>query len=410
MRCPRTLALLSALGLLSACADAVVEPEATVPAAGERTAQGPLLTGWIWRAGATLPLEVRYEERDGLAIWQGDIIIGKAGEVPATLQALRARMGGGPRLGLGISPGSGRWPLGIVPYVIDPGLANASRVTNAIAHIESQWGYVDFVPRTSETDYVYVTTASGAGDCATAVGRQGGPQVVYLGVNCTQGNATHELLHTLGMHHEQNRCDRDTYLTIKWANMRDPAEPYYAKACDGYDEYGAYDYGSMMHYGPYADSQNGQRTLEPKPFSSSNLNKMGQRSGLSTRDRTTVSEMYPRLLGPTGLAVSYPGNVPSLSWNPVSGASYYAVELTQRYEESDYERGYTSWEAGSLVGNTTGTSLTDTSNPYTGQSVCNVYSNAYGYSDYSYYYDVYAVFPNGKLSWNSRVPAEVGPC
>lgn len=409
----RIAALLAVLGSLSACADAVVMQDPATPADAEM--RGDLKTGWIWRHGADRPLEVRYEERDGLAIWQGDIVIGKAGEVPATREALEARLRqhpGGPSLGLGISPGTGRWPLGRIPYALDPNLAYPQRVLNAIAHIEAQspGTFVDWVPRYSETDYVYITTAA-VNDCASPVGRQGGQQMVYLGSSCSLGNIIHELLHAMGMHHEHVRCDRDSYLSINWANMKDPSEPYYVKACDGFDEYGVYDYGSIMHYGPYADAINtSTRTLTPVPFSSTNLNKMGQRTGMSSRDASTIAQMYPKPNGPTGLAVAYPGNVPTLSWNAVAGASHYSIELTQRYEESDYERGYTSWESGSLVGNTTGTSITDSGNSYTGNAVCNLHYSAYGYSDYYYYYDVYTVYPDGRLSWLSRTPAEVGVC
>jgi hypothetical protein len=59
------------------------------------------------------------------------------------------------------------------------------------------------------------------------VGRFGGPQIVSLqppdnnGPNCLggEGRSIHELLHALGIFHEQSRVDRDQYIDVKFDNI-----------------------------------------------------------------------------------------------------------------------------------------------------------------------------------------------
>lgn len=60
--------------------------------------------------------------------------------------------------------------------------------------------------------------------CWSSVGRQGGKQDLNLqSGNCLKkvGTAEHELMHALGFTHEQNRYERDEYVTIKWDNIMD---------------------------------------------------------------------------------------------------------------------------------------------------------------------------------------------
>ncbi|PRD31646.1 UNVERIFIED_CONTAM: nas-15 [Trichonephila clavipes] len=63
--------------------------------------------------------------------------------------------------------------------------------------------------------------------CASHVGRVGGMQNVSLGKGCySVGVMMHELMHTLGFVHEQNRPDRDDYITVLWENVKEGT--YYA--------------------------------------------------------------------------------------------------------------------------------------------------------------------------------------
>ena len=51
-----------------------------------------------------------------------------------------------------------------------------------------------------------------------------------VGVGCLQhGVVLHELLHSLGLWHEQSRLDRDSHVTVRWENIRRGREDNFAK-------------------------------------------------------------------------------------------------------------------------------------------------------------------------------------
>lgn len=55
--------------------------------------------------------------------------------------------------------------------------------------------------------------------CASFVGCRGGDQPLYISKSCSVGNLGHEIIHTLGLHHEHTRKDRDQYITVQWQNI-----------------------------------------------------------------------------------------------------------------------------------------------------------------------------------------------
>ncbi len=247
------------------------------------TTQGPRRTGYIFAPGGE-PTEITYEVQGGLAIWEGDIVLGRADQVPATRAELMAR----PQRGSYISGSGYRWPGGVMPYQIDAGLTTPSRVTQAIQWIETQTPGVTVVPFSGQSDYVKFVDGSG---CSSPVGRQGGEQDITLGSGCGVGNAAHEMLHSLGMNHEQSRCDRDDYVIIHMENVQSGYEGNFDKLCPPDNlTYDTYDPGSIMHYPPTAFSKNGLNTIEAKP--GVDASQMGQRGALGPTDVSTIAYLY----------------------------------------------------------------------------------------------------------------------
>jgi len=201
------------------------------------------------------------------------------------------------------------WTNGIVPYVFSSNVtpANASAMLVAMGWWENV-AAVDFIPATNETNYIYIQNSTGNN---SPVGMIGFAQVVNIfNWNITAVMA-HELGHTLGYWHEQGRLDRNTYVTINNANICQ-------NCCSGgsctsqfqvelsSDNYGPYDFDSVMHYGRCSFSTNpaacnascpslvGETIVVNPPYYAAWHCATGQRTHLSYWDKLVMSFLYPR--------------------------------------------------------------------------------------------------------------------
>ena len=146
-------------------------------------------------------------------------------------------------------------------------------------------------------DRIQFTNGSG---CSSFVGRLGrGKQAIKLGKGCfSVGIISHEILHALGMWHEQSRPDRDDYIRVISDNIKERYRFAFQKRNSYHIDYHGerYDYKSVMHYSLSAFRNSpGLRTIEvtnEAEYIWQGQPKIGQRKGLSDSDITQLNRIY----------------------------------------------------------------------------------------------------------------------
>lgn len=281
-------------------------PEEADLSAWFRTSEEEPKTGFI--QGNTFDLkEVKYSAINGEAIFEGDISLGSVEDMEALAKNVQQKK----EFGLGLTGNQFRWPDGLVPFEIDPTLANQQRVTDAIQHWLERTP-IRFVERTvtNASQFPNYVRFVDRNACFSQVGMVGGMQEISLGTGCSTGSAIHEIGHAVGLWHEQSREDREGFVRILWANIQDQMRHNFNQHITDGDDIGAYDFGSIMHYPTHAFSKNGQPTIEPIGGQA-----IGQRTGLSAGDIAAVRSMYLTKLAQamwihgTSLQVEYPDRI-----------------------------------------------------------------------------------------------------
>jgi hypothetical protein len=178
----------------------------------------------------------------GLYILNGDIIVGSIGQ-----KLLSYR----------ITNTDYRWPNASLPVIIDASIymnGKGDELHEAIRFFNEKTKLC-IVPRTTERDYIRVsfsTDRSFAG--SSAVGKQGGEQVLLLTPTADTATVLHEMMHAAGFYHEQGREDRDKFIHIFLDNV-DPENRFNFQT-EGGTTHGGYDFCSIMHYDTKAFAKN----------------------------------------------------------------------------------------------------------------------------------------------------------
>jgi Astacin (Peptidase family M12A) len=246
-------------------------------------------------------------ERNGMAIAEGDIVVGSASRVLKSPDNALLNESGRSSKAL-IAPGVSTWPRsasGVVeiPYVFEAG--SKVDVDRAVMAFNDTFnGLIRWVPKGAQADYVvFRLTDEPGGACYSAVGRSGGRQDISGNSLCPAGRLLHEMGHVIGLLHTQNDPAADKFVET-YSDRISPAFRFASQPIDNAQRIGGYDYRSIMHYGRQQFSMLADPiTIQTKPFGID----IGVRDEFSLGDIDAVKRLYGSASTATTIGTNPPG-------------------------------------------------------------------------------------------------------
>lgn len=239
----------------------------------------------------------------------------------------RDELAGAPSPNFAFSGTAPAWTGGNVYYRFDASVSPAKQ--KAFLDAAAEWAMfanLHFILQTTQANYITVRENNTIGGGQSAVGMVGGQQFLEISQGAwARSILCHEIGHALGLIHEHQRSDRDSFVQILTNNMAASNVVNFAKLGNSLNT-GAYDFLSVMHYSKDAYSlyPGVSNTIVPLPAYSQYLDQIGRQYDqvLSPLDRSGMAAKYGA--GPTLSSVvtntldSGPGSL--------RAAMYYALD------------------------------------------------------------------------------------
>ena len=234
---------------------------------------------------------------------------------------------------LGFTVSAHRWPDGRIPVEIDESVYATNTceiVRDALNYINSKTCLI-FYPRNGEDDYVSIlvyddTNGQRAG--SSPVGKQGGRQTISMSKGrFDKYSLVHELMHAIGVYHEQSRQDRDNFINIDFSNVKDDNKHNFQIEGNSTAR-GKFDFCSIMQYSVNAFAidptkpvircgYNGQYYVCPTC--------LGAQTGLTDLDIQGVASYYAEI----GVS-RFPGAPPFLMTCKSDNGALNAADITSK--------------------------------------------------------------------------------
>ena len=228
---------------------------------------------------------------------EGDLLLAKVDAFEKQLQAKDDKLGSGEP---SLSPQGAflanvtKWPGGIV--YVDSAPLTPLFTASQNQNIQDAMNIIN-----NRTDVKFRLASSGNrirftnnnNGCYSNFGMIGGVQNVNLADNCFSsanvGTIIHELGHAIGMIHEQNRPERDIYITLT-DNLTPYGRTQFVKS--GATVWSTYDYPSVMHYPKYTDDLKFVKDRFKPMFTTKGYTGVVRGPGLSNKDISTINSAY----------------------------------------------------------------------------------------------------------------------